>query len=593
MWQRLKTVLLAAPEGRREPPPEILYGLDQRPPLGMLAGSAVQHAFVALMFTFYAVLAARGAGLEAAAASGFVALVIVVMGVTTLLQSAPTRLGPGRLLVHIPSPLALAAFVAVVHTNGLAAAAGGMLLAAAVIVVFGRALPHLRPVFPPEVSGVVVVLLGIALVEGGAPRFIGFTPENGADGTAAMVAGATLAAIVALSVWGRGRAKVFAVIGGVAAGIAVALLTTDFATTATEAVAAQPLFALPGAGYDLPWPSLVLSAAIPIIVVELLGVLDLLGTVIAIDRMDNTAWRRPDMRMIGRGVGVQAFSTALSGLTGTITTGTSTANLGLAHASGLTSRSVGVVAGLLLVACAFTPALPALLVVIPDPVIGAMTIYAGGYMLVAGAELILSRMLNARRTFVVGLGLAVGIAIMMHPQLAAGAPEALKPVLGSGLATGSLVAIVLNLLFRLGVRRRAATLLEGDDLQHQATRFLEVCGGDWGARRDVVTRAGVSVGEAIEAIRLTAGQHGAITMTASFDEFNLHVELSYEGRPLTMSAAAPASAEDLAALLDGDDDSAIDLMTARLSDTLITQLADKVRSHDRDGRAVLVLHFNH
>lgn len=593
MWQRLKTALLAAPEGRRALPPEILYGLDQRPPLPLLAGSAIQHAFVALMFTFYAVIAARGAGLEPAAASGFVALVIVIMGVTTLLQSAPTRLGPGRLLVHIPSPLALAAFVAVVHTSGLPAAAGGMLLAAAVIIVFGRALPHLRPVFPPEVSGVVVLLLGIALVEGGAPRFIGFTLEDGADGTAAVMAGATLATIVGLSVWGRGRAKVFAVIGGVAAGLVVALLTTDFNAVASAAVTAQPLFALPGAGYDLPWPSLVLSAAVPIVVVELLSVLDLLGTVIAVDRMDNTAWRRPDMRMIGRSVGVQAFSTALSGLAGTLSTGTSTGNLGLAHASGLTSRSVGVVAGLLLVACAFTPALSAFLVVIPDPVIGAMTIYAGGYMLVAGAELILSRMLNARRTFVVGLGLAVGIAIMMHPQMAAGAPDALKPVLGSGLASGSLVAIILNLMFRLGVRRRASTLLDGTDLQHQAARFLELCGGDWGARRDVVTRAGVSVGEAIEAIRLTTGHPGAITMTASFDEFHLNVELSYAGKALTLSAAAPAAPEDMAALLEGDDDSAIDLMTARLSDTLITRLADKVRSTSRDGHAALILHFSH
>lgn len=594
MWQRVRSAFLPAPEGRREPPPEILYGLERRPPTGLLAGSGAQHAFVALMFTFYAVLAARGSGLESAAAAGFVALVIVVMGISTLLQSAPTRFGAGRLLVHIPNPLSLAAFVAIAQTHGLGAAGGGLLMAAVVIVLFSRALPYLRPALPPEVSGVVVVLLGIALVQGGASRFIGYTPETGVDGTAMLVAGTTLAGIVGLSVWGKGQTRVFAVFGGVAAGVVVAVLSTDFGATAAEAVSGQPLLAVPGAGFEIPWPTFVFGAALPLIFIEVLGVLDLLATAIAIDRMDNKAWRRPDMKMIGRSVTAQALSTGLSGLTGTLSSAPSSANLGLAHASGLTARWVGITAGLILIACAFLPALPALLVVIPDPVIGAMTIYAAGYMMVAGAELILSRMLNARRTFVVGLSLVVGVAIMMEPELTAEAPAALRPILESGLATGSLVAVLLNLLFRIGVKQRATTALDGDDPQHQAAQFLEACGGDWGARRDVVTRAGVSVGEALEALRATVAHAGPMELTAQFDEFNLDVEIAYDGPLLPVGGpTGPVSAADLEALLEGEDDSAIDAMTSRLSNTLITHLADKVRTRERDGRAVLTLHFNH
>ena len=74
-------------------------------------------------------------------------------------------------------------------------------------------------------------------------------------------------------------------------------------------------------------------------------------------------------------------------------------------------------------------------------------------MLVSGMQLALSRMLNNRRMFMIGLSTYVVDAVILIPELTEHAPAGMKPVLGSGLTMGCLTAVVLNLLFTMGSRR--------------------------------------------------------------------------------------------------------------------------------------------
>jgi xanthine/uracil permease len=66
------------------------------------------------------------------------------------------------------------------------------------------------------------------------------------------------------------------------------------------------------------------------------------------------------------------------------------------------SRHVGFLAGSIMCVIAFVPAIPALIVFTPPPVIGAMLVYTAAFMIVAGMDLILSRLLNMKRTITVG-----------------------------------------------------------------------------------------------------------------------------------------------------------------------------------------------
>jgi hypothetical protein len=294
--------------------------------------------------------------------------------------------------------------------------------------------------------------------------------------------------------------------------------------------------------------------------------------------------------MISRLVGGMSLGFLLNGFTATPPIGTSSANIGLAHVTGVAARRVGTVAGLLLIGLAFFPQIAAFIIQIPQPVVGAIIVYTAGYMMVAGMELILSRLLNSRRTFMVGVSITTGAAILLIPELSAGLPANLKPVFGSGIVFGSLVAIGLTALFRIGISQRGQMELEGPHSVQLATDFLEERGADWGARRDVVSRAAVTLGEAMESLYSSDLVDGPVMVNASFDEYKLVLVLEYLGRPVELGSPSQL---DVEVMLGSDDDDALDAVMAGMSGHLIKSLADRVSSARRGARAELHLRFNH
>jgi xanthine/uracil permease len=427
-------------------------------------------------------------------------LEIIVMGLATFLQSLTTRFSSGHLVVHNPSTVSMAGFIAVATSFGAGAAAGGLILAGILIVFLSRFLSRLQYVFPPEVTGVLLVLLGLSLVDGGVTRFTGL--QGGLiDFSSALIATITLAGIIAFSVWTPGRLRVFAVVIGAAAGLLAAILMGRFGVEETQIVADQPFIAFP--------------------------------------------------------------------------------------LTGVAARRVGTVTGTLLVLLAFLPQVSAFIILIPQPVVGAIMVYTAGYMLVAGMELILSRMLNSRRMFMVGVSIIVGAAILIKPELTARLPEDLQPVLGSGLILGVITAIALNRHFPTR-RNRAGRRLRGAH-RHPVSGGLRCSLGS--PSRRGCQGAGVAVGEALEALHSAELIAGPATLRASFDEYKLILVLDYPGRAISFSQASQI---DLHALLeDEEEEAALDAAISNMSGHLIQNLADEVNSSEKDGRGQLRLRFDH
>jgi len=207
-----------------------------------------------------------------------------------------------------------------------------------------------------------------------------------------------------------------------------------------------------------------------------------------------------------------------------------------------------------------------------------------------GMELILSRLMNHRRSFMVGLSITVGLGILVMPELSANAPDDLKPILGSALTMGTVTAIVLNQIFRIGVSQTGEVELAGFGAASKATRFLEDNGSAWGARRDVISRAGLSVGEALEVLHSEKMLEGPVILKAKFDEYKLLLSLIYKGRAFPLADQAQA---DLSAFFEEDDDTALDAAMATMSSVLVKNLADKVDSASAGETAELRLEFSH
>lgn len=593
-WNKaLDSLLPPFTEGKRNKPRDMLYIAQDQPPWPTTLSVGVQHVMVALMLLLYSVIAGQAMGLEGDRLRDFVALGLLITGFGTLLNALTTRVSAGHLLVNFQGPLGMTVFVAVVQTAGPDAVAGGVLLSGLVMLVLGRFLPKLRKLFPAEVSGVLLLLLGMSLIPGGIRRALGLHADAGSplDLDSFLIAAVTLGTIVGLSVWSVGRVRVLSVLIGTAAGLLTAVLSGYFGTTELAQLKTQSLVALPGLIFEPPTPTWTLAATLPYLLASLMVAVDTLGSGVVIDKMNNEKWCRPDLPMIGRLLNGLGLCLLLNGLTGTVSSAVSSVNLGLAHITGVAARRAGIVAGFLLMILAFLPEITAAMILMPKPVIGAILIYTASYMMVSGAELILSRLLNARRRAIVGLSLVTGMAVFMVPELTVALPMAIKPILGSGLMIGVGCAMLLNLLFLIGISREDELLLNRSNQAAEATRFLEERGADWGARREVILRAGLAVGEALEALEQADLMTGPVLLRARYDEYSLSLELEYAGQGLPLNLAPPV---DVAHLLElAEDEIALDLAMAGVSTTLIRSLADRVRCKTLKGRGLLQLQFEH
>lgn len=576
------------PSTRRRPD-EMVYTVEDRPPLGILLGMGLQHALLGLVFALYAVIAAQDVGFDAVQTAAYVSATVFVMGCGTLLQSLPTRFGAGMLLVAIPSAGRLPIQVALTLQYGLGAVMGAMIVAGLLSVLLARVIPRLRAVFPPEVLGVVLVMMGLSLIAGGVSRGIGLSQGEALSPPAMLAAGVTVACMVAISIWGSAAMRRAAMMVGILAGTAV---TATIGTLPGGNPFDMPWIAVPVLGLHLPMPELHPVPILVICLTQFITIMDQFGGALSMDRMTDADWRRADMPMVARSITGLGITQMLLGLAGALPGGVSSANIGLAHATGIAARRVGTAAGLALMLAAFFPPLAGLLALTPGPVVGGILLYTAAYLITAGMDLVMSRMMNPRRSFTVGLAVVVGTAVMLVPQLADAAPDWLRGLVHSGLAMGALAAVLLNALFRIGIRQTMRRRLDLVCEARDAVEALEVFGRLWGVRRDTILRAGHAVGEALEALRRgPAGgpTAGPVDLAVSFDEFTLVCTLSYRGQALRIGQG---TVPDMAAAIEAEDGD-IDAAMAQISALLIVRLADRVQSVRKGEMAEVTLAFAH
>ena len=148
----------------------------------------------------------------------------------------------------------------------------------------------------------------------------------------------------------------------------------------------------------------------------------------------------------------------------------------------------------------------------------------------------------------------------------------------------TLVALVLNLLFRIGIRKTVeATIDPGAADLEAIANVIERNAGIWGARRDVVNRMQFAVQQTIEAIIAFCAARGPIKLYISYDEFVIDAVLAYDGAPLEFPTQPPTS-EEIVETEQG---------ARHLAGFLIRRFADRMRATRRNDQTVVYLHFDH
>lgn len=564
-------------------PPNVIYGVDETPPLGVNVLSGVQHVALMSVYLVYPVLVAQASGSPPDVVASVVSMTLVALAIGTILQVIGIGpIGSGFLCQPTPAVVYLVPSLVAVKQGGLALVFGMTIAAGLFEVALARALPRLRALFPPEIAGVVVLLVGLTTGMVGLRMALGAAERAGAPaGVDIGLALATLALMAGLNVWGWKGLRLFCVLIGMTGGYLAAWgldrLGGDF-----PSAAADPLFALPGLGH-LGW-SFDATLALPFAVAAIAASFQTIGNVTTSQKANDAAWVRADMGSISRGVAADGLGSVVAGGLGAHGSSSLTSAVGLATATGVMSRRVAYpVAGILL-ALAFVPKLGLLLYAMPRPVAGAALVFSSTFIVINGLLIMTSRLLDARRTLVIGLALVFGLAVEVFPGLLQLLPPGARVALGTSLVLGTLVGLGLNVLFRIGVRRTESMTVPPGTVDPAALeRFLDERGAAWGARRDVIERAKFNLAQSIETLASSGVASGPLEVEASFDEFNLDVRVSYDGPALELPAERP-SREEIMASEEGE---------RRLAGFMLRQSADRVAATRKGGRSTVLFHFEH
>ncbi len=565
-------------------PPEIVYGVDDVPPLYVVLLSGLQHVGLVTIFLIFPLLVLKEMGASSALSANILDLAIMALGVAALLQALPTgRVGSGYLCPANYSAIYVAPALAAVKSGGLSLLFGMTVFAGLIEAALSPMLRRIRPLFPPELSGLVIFFVGTTVGSLGFRYLLGIGSINPVSREEVVVAVVTLGTTMGLNVWGKGQPRLFCALIGMIVGYVAAVLTGVLSADDFAKLGKLPVISFPTLGH-LGW-SFAPALALPFAISALVAAVKAVAVVTVCQRINDADWVRPHMASLSRGVLADGLGTSISGLMGSMGVNCSPTCSGLSAATGVTSRVVGFAVGGLLIALGFLPMLTGLFVLMPRPVMGALLIFVACFLLINGIQTIASRMLDARRTLVIGLAMSAGITAEIAPNMVTNMPAEIAPVVSSSLVLGTVVAMLLNLLFRLGQRQRVhlSVAPAGIDALTEVRDFLDAQGRSWGARRDIMERVSYGISQAVETIQENCEPRGSINIEASFDEFNLDVQLIYRGEPIELPDRRPSDKEIIET--EGGH--------RRLAGYMLRRNADRVAASRKGDESIVQFHFDH
>jgi xanthine permease XanP len=444
-----------ASPGASLPPPDLIYGLNEKPPLRLSILVALQHVLAVFVgIVTPPTLIARILQLPSADGAFLVSMALLASGIGTILQTK--RLGPvGSGLLSIQGTSFV--FVApIVSLAGAIMAAGGSrdhalgtvfgvcLVGALVPIVLGPFIRLASRVITPLVTGIVVTLIGLTLVSVGITS-VGGGFEAKHDGTFASPANLGLATlvialIVVMSSSKREWLRILSVVAGLAGGYLVAGLTgkVSFADLKT-----LPSFAAPtpfhyGLGFRA-------TALIPFAFLYLITAIESIGDITATSLLTGEPIAGP--RYLSRlrgGVLADGVSSIVAATLNSFPSTTFAQNNGVIQLTGIGSRHVGLLVGLLLIVLGLFPIVGGVVQAMPQAVLGGATIIMFGTVAVAGIRILATTTLDRRACTIAAVSFGLGLGVTFVPEISGTLPPLLKDMFSSGIATGGLCALLLN-----------------------------------------------------------------------------------------------------------------------------------------------------
>ena len=453
---------------------EQLRDPNYTPPLGKAIPLGIQHVlamFVSNVTPAFLVCLTAGAQSE----MGYmIQMSILFAGIATLFQT----IGFGPVGARLPIvqgtsfafvPIMIPA-VAGLGSAGLGGLLTGVVLGGIFHFCLGFIVGRIRFALPPLVTGLIVLMIGLALVKVGIQyaaggvfsydranmlsdaarlglsaevqeqlRAWGAGPAAG-FGTMAKWGPALVVVVVTLLIkfFTRGFMSVAAVFLGIVAGYVVALIMgqVSFANVGNAALFQAPMpFKY---GFEINW-----AIVIGMCFMAVVSAIETVGDTNGITK--GGAGREATDEEIQGATFADGLGTAVAGVFGGLPNTSFSQNVGLVAMTGVMSRHVVTIGALFLILCGLSPWVAAVIRTMPEHVLGGGVIVMFGMVAASGINMLSEVNWNRRNMIIFATSLSVGLGLQLVPEALQHLGRTLQILLTSGLLPSAALAIILNL----------------------------------------------------------------------------------------------------------------------------------------------------
>ncbi|PKG22041.1 Uric acid permease PucJ [Niallia nealsonii] len=389
-----------------------------------------------------------------------VAIDLLTCGLATLLQAWKNKyLGIGLPVVLGSSFVAVTPMISIGTTYGVTAIYGAIIVTGLFIVICAPFFSKITKLFPPVVMGTVVTIIGLSLIPTGIKNMGGgaASEDFGSVENLALSFGVLLFILI-LNRFSKGMLQSLSVLIGIIAGTFVAAMTgkVNFSS-----VADASWFHLPQIFY-FGVPTFEIGPILTMLIVGLVIIIESTGVFFALGKICDQPLSEQDLT---RGYRAEGLAITLGGIFNAFPYNTFAQNVGLVQLSKVKTTNVVIAAGGILVFLGLIPKVAAFATIVPTPVLGGATVVMFGMVVSSGIRMLSTvDFTKQSNLLIMACSISIGLGATAVPDLFAQLPSALRIIVSDGIITGSLCAILLNLLFNMKTKNektaKADTLAE-------------------------------------------------------------------------------------------------------------------------------------
>ena len=384
-------------------------------------------------------------GLDSKQLTYLVSIDILMCGIATILQIVSNRFfGIGLPVVLGCTFTAVGPMIAIGSEFGVSAIYGSIIVSGLFVVAISHFFGKLVRFFPPVVTGSVVTIIGITLIP------VAINNMGGGQGASDFgslsnisLAFGTLLFIILVYKFSSGFLRAISILLGLIAGtIAAAFMgKVDLAPVKDASVfhMVEPFY--------FGTPTFEWSAILTMILVAMVSLVESTGVYFALGDITE---KKISEKELSRGYRAEGLAVLLGGIFNAFPYTTFSQNVGLIQMSGIKSRKIILLTGLMLITLGFVPKIAALTTIIPASVLGGAMIAMFGMVVSQGIKM-LSKIIteSQENSMIIACSIGMGLGVTVVPELFAHLPGSLQILTSNGIVAGSITAIVLNIVFNM------------------------------------------------------------------------------------------------------------------------------------------------